>query len=126
MELINEFTLEGKNFVDIDFSEVKTIDEFAGMAADVKSVVAKHNENSLYTITNIENMRVDSISKDIIADLLVHNKPYVKYGVIIGIDGIKKVMANSILRAIERTNMGFAFSKEQAIEWLLQQEDTDG
>ena len=122
MERIEEFTQDGKSFMYIDFSNMKSNDDFLKMTAVVEPLIAKYPKNSLYTITNIENIRFDSESKGIIAKYLENNKPYVKYGAVIGLDGIKKVMVNITFKMSERRNMRFAFSRESAIEWLLQQE----
>jgi hypothetical protein len=66
-------------------------------------------------------VKFDSETKNIIADWMEHNKPYVKFGAIIGFDGIKKIMVNAIFKLCGRKNMVFSSSKEQAIEFLLKQ-----
>ena len=120
MERIIEFTQEGRNFVFIDFSGYKLAEEFSALIALIKPVVSKYPPNSLYTITNIENIRLDSAVKDIMVEYLEFNKPYVKYSVVIGMDGIKKMMANAIIKLSGRNNISFSFTKEQAIESILQ------
>ena len=122
MERIDEFTLDGKNFVFIDLYGMKENSEFIKMAESTKSIIVKYPLNSLHTITNIDNVRFDSETKIFLADYMAHNKPYVKHGAIIGFDGIKKIMGNSICKMVGRPTMHFAFTKEKAIEWLLQQE----
>ena len=122
MERIEEFTLEGRNFIYIDLSDIKTADQFLDLSLDIKPTISKYPENSIYTITNIRNMKLDSEAKRIMADYMLFDKPYVRYGVVIGMDGIKKVMTSSIFKEVGRSNMNFAFSKEHAIEWLLQQD----
>ena len=122
MERVEEFTLEGKNFVYLDISGTKTNEDFTKMAEKFKPIIAKYPENTLYTITNIDDVRFDSETKVFLADFMEHNKPYVKYGSVIGFDGIKKILANTICQMVGRTNMHFAFSREAAIEWLLRQE----
>jgi len=123
MDRIEEFTLDGKNFMYIDFSGLKTSADFLALTNVVMAAIKKYPHHSLNTITNIENMRIDSDSKGIMTEYMAHNKPFVKFGVITGMDGIKKVMANSVFKAVGRTNMSFAFSREQAIEMLLKKED---
>ena len=120
MERIEEFVLEGKSFMYIDLSNLTANDEFLNQIALIEPLIAKYPENSLYTVTNIDNVRFDTKSKDIVAQFMAHNKPYVNYGAIFGLDGIKKVMVTVIMKMSGRTNFHFAFSKEKAIEWLLQ------
>ena len=85
-------------------------------------IIAKYPANSLHTVTNIENTRFDSDSKKIMVDYMEHNKQYVRFGTVFGLDGIKRIMAKSVFNLIKRTELHFTFSKEQAIEWLLKQE----
>ncbi|MDR1841091.1 MAG: hypothetical protein LBQ86_04105 [Holophagales bacterium] len=123
MERIEEFVIDGKNFVYIDFSGIITNDELSEMVEAVISVIEKYPpDNSLYTITNIDNTRFDAEARKIMADYMIHNSAYIKHGAVIGLDGIKKIMATSTFKMSGRTNMQFAFSKEQAIELLLKQD----
>jgi hypothetical protein len=119
MERFEEFTRNGKSFVYIDLSGFKTNDEFTAFIEAAKPLIRKYAEHSLHTITNIEGVRFDSRTKKINADWMTHNKPYVKYGVVIGVDSIKQIMVNAIFTLSGRTNMGFASTKEAAVEWLL-------
>ena len=116
-----EFTLEGRSFIYIDLSGIKSNDEFNERIKVIEPEIAKHPEKSVYTITNVENIRFDTKSKEIVAQYMARNKPYVKAGSVIGIDGIKKIMINAIFTLSGRSNMHFDFTKEQAIEWLLKQ-----
>ena len=122
MKLTEEFTLEGKSFVYIDLSKIDMKGDFAKLFEVIKSVIAKYPANSLYTITNVADVRFDSELKEILANFIANNAPYVKYGAIIGGDGIKKIIVKSIIKISGRTNFLFAFSKEQAIELLMKQE----
>ena len=121
MEWVEEFTQNGKNFVYIDFSGLALDQDFKEVIKIAEPTIAKYPEHSVYTITNIANLRFDSHTKELAALYTRNNKPYVKYGVIIGLDGIKKMMAHAVFKLSGRANYSFAFSKEGAIEWLLQQ-----
>ena len=120
MERVEEFNRDGKNFIYIDFSGLSSNDRFVEMIAFIKPIIAKYPERSLYTITNIENTRFDSATKEIAAEYMAHNAPCVKYGAVFGLNGIKKMMLNAIFKLSGRKNMLFAFTKERAIEMLLQ------
>lgn len=121
MERFEEFSHDGKNFVYINFSGLTSDNEFLAVTDVIKDVIAKYPEQSVYTITNIENVRFDTNSKEIVAKYMEHNKPFVKYGVVIGLDGIKKMLVQTILKLSGRENLLFAFTKDKAIELLLQQ-----
>ena len=122
MERIEEFTREGKNFFYFDLSNFKSNEEFLQVIEESKPLIIKHAEKSLYTITNIEGVRYDTTTKKVVAEWMTHNKPYVKFGACIGVDGIKRIMINSIFALSGRKNMSTASTKEAAIEWLLAQE----
>ena len=122
MERFEEFSQAGKNFIYINLSGLGTNDDFLAVRDVVKNAIAKYPEKSLYTITNIENIRFDSNSKEIVAKYLEENKPYVKYGVVIGLDGIKKMLVQAVMKLSGRKNLFFAFTKERAIELLIQLE----
>ena len=119
---IEEFSLDGKNFMYIDLSDLKKNEDFLELVKVIEPTVSKYPEHSLNTITNIENVRIDSESKNIVAQYLEHNKPYVKYGAVIGLDGIKKILISTALKLSGRKDLLFAFTKEQAIDLLLKQQ----
>jgi len=118
---IEEFKLEGKDFVYYDLSNFETNDEFIEFTKAANERITKYAERSLFTVTNIRGVKFDSETKTIVADWMERNKPYVKYGAVIGFDGIKKIMVNAIFKICGRKNMTFSSSKEQAIEFLLKQ-----
>jgi len=119
---IEEFTLEGKNFIYYDLTEFKTNeDEFKEFTKVAKERINKYAHNSVLTITNIKDVKFDSETKNIVADWMEHNKPYAKFGAVIGFDGIKKIIVNAIFKLCGRKNMVFSSSKEKAIEFLLKQ-----
>jgi len=120
MKRIEEFTRDGKNFIYFDLSGIKSNDEYMKVIEDSRQRVSKYDENSLYTITNIEGVRYDTTTKKVVAEWMAQNKPYVKYGVCIGVDGIKRIMLNAIFALSGRKNMELALSKDLAIELLLQ------
>jgi hypothetical protein len=121
VERFEEFIIGTRNFMFIDFSGFKNVDDFNKLIGLLKPAIAKYPLNTLNTITNLENVRIDTDFKEIAIEYMAHNKPYVKYGVIIGIDGIKKIMANTVIKLSGRKNMFFTFTKEQAVEWILGQ-----
>ena len=122
MERIDEFTVDGKNFMYIDLSHIKKNDIFLEVSSAATQSAAKYPEKSVYTIINIEGTMFDTDTKIIAAQCFEQNTPFVKYGAVIGLDGIKKIMLNAAFKISGRNNMHFCLNKEHAIEWLLQQE----
>ncbi|MDR2575025.1 MAG: hypothetical protein LBC52_01125 [Treponema sp.] len=122
MEHVEEFAVDGKNIVYIDFSNAISLNDFNVVIEQVKQAMPKYAEKSVCTITNMENVRFDSSIKDLFVNYVEFNKPYVKYGVAVGMDGIKKKMIEGILKLGGRSNFHFCFSREEAVKWLSQQE----
>jgi hypothetical protein len=118
---IEEFTRDEKNFIYFDLSEFKTNDEYTAFTEAAKELIAKYAEHSVLTITNIRDVWFDTETKTIVAGWMKFNEPYVKCGTVIGFDGIKRMLVNSIFKLSGRKNMTFTSDKEQAIEWLLKQ-----
>jgi hypothetical protein len=121
-EYYEEFTAGGKNIIYIDFSQVKTAEEYSTAIEKIERAIASYPEKSLYTITNMANTRIDTFSKDTFIKYAEHNKPYVKKGVLIGLDGVTKMMVNGIIKNAGRDEFHMAFTKEKAVEWILQQD----
>jgi len=119
---IEEFTLGGKNFIYFDLSEFKENSEYREFAEVAKKRIAKYAKCSLFTIANIRDIKFDTETKKIVAEWMEYNKPYVKCGVVIGFDGIKRMVVNAVFKMVGRKNMVFFHSREQAVEWLLKQE----
>ena len=122
MERVEEFTKDGKTIVFIDFSGFSSDTDFLEVIRKAEPIISAHPEGSVYTITNIANLKFDSHTREIAAKYMGNNKPYVKYGVIIGLDGIKKMMARAVMKLSGRTNMEFAFTRENAIEIIARHE----
>jgi len=122
MKRIEEFTLGSKNFVYFDFSGLSSDENILEVVESGKSILEKYPEQSVYSITNIASVRLDTRTKEIAIKFMEHNKPYVKYAFVIGIDGILKMTAQTVMNICGRSNVKFGFTKEHAIEWLLQKD----
>jgi len=122
MDRIEEFTREKMSFIYFDLSGFQKLDDYIQLFETAKRVIAKYPKFSVHTITNVSHIRLDSNVKEVFAKWIEHNNPYVKYGVIIGGNCIKKIMFNSILSISERKNLVYLPKKEDAIAWLLDHE----
>ena len=122
MKQFEEFTREEKNFIYIDLSGYTSYEDFKKITDSAARIIAGHPKNSLYTITNIEGLKFDTRIREIALEYLKSNKPYTKYGAVVGMDGIKKIMLTNVFKLSGRKNMFFALSIDHAIEWLLKQD----
>jgi len=122
MGYYEEFSAGEKNIMYIDFSNVRSAEEYLTVFEKIERVIENYPKSSLYTITNLAGARVDTVSKENFVKYAQHNKPYVKKGVLIGLDGVKKMIVAAIIRMSGRNEFHIAFTKEKAIEWILQQD----
>ena len=121
MDRIEESNRNGKDFIFINLSGLKTGEEFSNQFNLIKPVISKYKKLSLNIITNIADIRIDAEIKDMVLDLLKHNKPYIKCSVVIGMDGIKKMMLSTMIKLCGRDDVFYVFTKEKAIDLILQQ-----
>jgi len=116
---IEEFERNGRKFIYVDYSDLRKNEHFIELVAEVEKVVEKYPPQSLYTITNVDKIRFDTTTRELFAEHMAHNKPYVLYGAVIGFDGVIRIMCNTLCALTGRNNLIFAYTKEQAIELLL-------
>ena len=122
VQYYEEISVEGKDIIYIDFSHARSDEDFSDAFGKIERAIASHPKNSIYTITNMAGVRIDTFSKDCFIKYAEHNKPYVKKGVLIGLDGVTKMIVGTIIKGAGRENFHIAFTKEKAIEWILQQD----
>jgi hypothetical protein len=100
-------------------SNFKNNVQFREFIAYAKEVIQQYSkDNSLVSITNVEGVRYDSETKTIVAEWMDFNRPYVRQGAVVGLDGIKRIMVNSILKISGRNNMKFFRTRDEAAQWL--------
>jgi len=119
MDRIEEFIREGKQIIYIDFSGLQSNEEISALIATAGPIIRKYPPKSVYTITNFDHLHFNKDSKELVTPYTEANKPHVIAGVIIGIDGLKKIMANTIFSVSGRSDLTIKASKEEAIEHLL-------
>ena len=119
MERIKEFTRERKYLVYIDFSGLKSYEEFMAFMERATATLSKYPRQSVYTITNIQNIILDTSIKRLFIPYIERNTPYVKYGAIIGLDGVKKLMVDMMIKITNRKNLIAAMTMEQAIKKMF-------
>jgi hypothetical protein len=118
-ERIEQFEYEGKKFIYYDLSHYKNNTQFREFVEYAKKVIKRYpKDNSVFSITNIEGVMYDSETKTIIAEWMDFNRPYIRQGAVIGLDGIKRIMVNAVLKICGRNNMKFFRGRDEAVKWL--------
>lgn len=120
MKRIETLNHNGKDIVYFDLSNIKNNDEFIPVIESAKKTMSQYAHNSVYTITNITNITFDTKTKELAAEWMTFNKPFVIYGTFIGVDGIKKIMMNAVFKLSGRTDVKIFSTKTQALDWIGQ------
>lgn len=115
---IETFTLNRRTFIYFDLSRLKTNGEFLEFVESAKEFIKDFEPESVYTIANAGDIVFDSTTKAIVADWVEYNNKYVIYGSIFNIDGMKKIIFNSVLKLSKRKNIKYFNTRQQAVEWL--------
>ena len=123
MERFEEFTVDGKSFLYADLSGFESHEDIIAGFTQLNALVSKYPENSLHLISNIKGVKFDSTIKKVAGEFTALNARHVKYDVIIGTDGVRRMVASSLMKLAGRKNFHFCFSKEEALDWLMKKKD---
>ena len=86
---------------------------------EAEAVIAARPESSVLTLTNVEGAHYTREVSDRIKEYVAHNKPYVKAGAVVGLDGLKTVIFNFVNRVTGRSLKAID-DLEAAKNWLAQ------
>lgn len=120
MERIEILNYQGKEIIYLDFSDlgVQTYDELKATVDSGISTIKARPLDSVLTLVNFTNLRFSSQIVADLKELTSQNKPYVKKGAVIGVQGIQKVAFDSVMKLTGR-NLPIFDNKEEAMEWLV-------
>ena len=111
---------QGKKIFFIDFSDLTSVAEIKKVILDAQKYICSQPKSSVNTLTSVEGTHFNNEIKDLFADFLKGNKPFVKASAIIGISGLKQIMFNSLMVISGRDSHSFS-TLDQAKDWLTRQ-----
>ncbi len=103
------------NFADLGINDAYEVIDYSS------GIIERMPLNSVYTLTDITNSNFDQKLINALTGFTLKNKPYVVAGAVVGADGLKKFIFNTILKLSGRSNMKTFNNEEDAIEWLVSQ-----
>lgn len=120
MKRVEILNYKGKEIVYIDFSNLDILkyDEFKATIENAKNIIKNYPPASALTLVNFSDMRFSSQYLAEMKDFTLHNKPYVKNGAALGIQGLQKIVFDSVMKITGR-NLPLFSSKEEAMDWLI-------
>ena len=116
---MEEFTAGGRDFLYLDMSGLRSPGDFLPIIEAAGPIVGKYGPASLHTITDVKRSLIDTAVKEALMAMMSRNKPHVRSGAILGADGIKKIMLNSMFTLCGRRDMVYVDTREQGVERLL-------
>ena len=103
----------------IDWSGA-TADEILAAIGQARKLIGSRPHNSVLTLTDVSDGRVDRRVTETLKDYVAHNKPFVRAGAVVGLNELKSVIFNFVNRATGRTLRAMG-SRDEAKEWLAEQ-----
>ncbi len=94
-----------------------TGDEILEAIEEAKRIIASRPEQSVRTLTNVTDARIERRVTDALKDYVAHNKPYVLAGAVVGLNDLKTVIFNFINRVTGRSLRAMG-SVDEAKDWL--------
>lgn len=118
MERIKLFEHEKKQIIYFDLSDIKTNAELSDVVENAKNAIKSFRHHSVYSITNINRIAFDTKTKEIAADWMAFNKPFVINAAFIGVIGMRKIMMTMVFALSNRTNVKLFNGMDQALDWI--------
>lgn len=112
---------KGKRILFHDFSSIQDPRDALPALAQSKAIVGQQAPRSLLTLTNVRGSRFNRDLIEALKDLVVHNGPFVKHGVIVGLAGLQRVVYVTVTQLTGRRLPTFD-TVEEGLDWLVSQE----
>jgi hypothetical protein len=105
-------------FMDIGTQNAADLKE---VTSQIEKIFEKEPPKSILSLCNVEGMGINPESVQILKNFTKHNEPYVKMTCVLGVDGLRLIIFNSLLAFTRRKNLVLRTSKDQALDWLASQ-----
>jgi len=110
---------KGKEIIYLDFSDCNVSEVFE-IIEIAKKIIRVQPLNSVLTLTNVSGTKYNREVIQAMKEFANDNKPFVKAGAVVGIDGLKRIVYDAITRFSERNLPAFDDNKK-AKDWLIRQ-----
>ena len=96
-------------------------EELKDITSQIELIYEKEPPKSILALCNVTGIAIKPESIQILKNFTKHNEPYAKMTAIIGVEGLKLVIFNSLLAFTKRKNLILKNTKEEALDWLVSQ-----
>ena len=122
MHHFDETSYDGKNVIYVDCSAPPPDNGLKDILDAVQNAIASRQTDSLNAIVNFRHTYFDSKTMNHVRTFLQRAMPCLTKCVFIGVDGVKKMILESITKANGLKAPFFAFGKKKALELILETE----
>jgi hypothetical protein len=119
MQRIEFITHKGRAIMYLNFSDCN-VDEVLQLIETAKKIIRVQPLHSVLTLTNVSGTKFNREVVEAMKEFAEGNKPFVRAGAVIGIEGLKKIVYDTITRFTERNLPAFD-EIEKAKDWLIDQ-----
>lgn len=109
---------KGKKIIYQNFSNCSS-SQCIAMMEDGKKIFSQQPLGSTLGLVDVTNTNYDTNAVQAMKNYVKANKPFAKKSAVVGVDGLKKILFQGILRFSGRTDIYLADSVEQAKEILI-------
>jgi len=110
---------KGKTVILADATQA-TIEEGIAALAVIRQLAAKHSPGTALVLTDVTDFVFDDRASKAVLTTAAANKPYVKASVLVGIQGLKKIVVMTLTRVTGRSFVCFD-DRVSALDWLVEQ-----
>jgi hypothetical protein len=108
---------KGKKIVFVDFSQTD-IDGVKEAIAQATPIIAGEPKQSVLCLVETFGSKFSMEVSQAVKEFTMHNKPYIKMTAIVGVDGLQKVILNSVIVFTRRHNLVVKPSRPEALDFL--------
>ena len=111
---------KGKRIFYMDFAFKKYAEALQAIA-EARPIIDKQPPNSVLGLVDVRESPFNREVAQALKDFANANKPYMKTSAVVGVDGIKMVIFNAVLKFTGRKNLVLKSTVEEAKDWLAEQ-----
>jgi hypothetical protein len=113
-----QINYKGKVIFMMDFSNLKDKNEIQELISESIIFIRSQPRGSLLTFTNLSGMFFNNEVRDLFTNFLKGNKPYIKGGAVVGLNGLQQIVYNGLMKLTGRDIKSFS-NDLSAKEWLV-------
>ena len=113
-----QISYKGKVIFMMDFSNLTSKEEIQKLITESALFIRSQPRDSLLTFTDLSGMFFNNDVRDMFSNFLKGNKPYVKGGAVVGLNGLQQIVYNGLMKITGRDIKSFN-NETNAMDWLV-------